>query len=143
MTRFNTNLVHAACAEGDPEAIISLAEYIRGNLERRAELKRTKPEKSSVRVLGMISDSEAGNFAYRMVRACERRQQPPPKALGDLFQKLLGQDRPHGKMPHSSKHQLAREFVQAHPTASVRRIARECGAAHSTVSGWKKDGIIP
>ena len=87
------------------------------------------------------SDSAAGNFSYRMLRACFRADVPPPETLVDLISCLLGQDRPPAHIP-SPKRRLATEYISEHPEAGIHKIAKAVGVSSSTIHGWIKDGFI-
>ena len=127
--RFNQDLVHAACKGGEPKAIEELSHAIRAALKARTP--------GGVFRDGDIADSEAANFAYRMLRACERRAVAPPSALVDLFQVLLLQDRPpHRRTRRYVQREEARRYIEKNPKAGVREVARAVGVNASTVSRW-------
>ncbi|MCH7937724.1 MAG: hypothetical protein IH994_11645 [Proteobacteria bacterium] len=138
--RFSQTLIRAARG-GDAEAMETLSSSVLGALDAR-ERSAKAGESHLIRGSGAISDPEAGTHAYLMLRACESHGMPPPTRLVDLMQRLLGQDHAPGQAPQESKRQLARDYLEEHPGASIRKIARASGAGKSTVHEWRKVGII-
>jgi hypothetical protein len=150
MALFEEGLIKAACADGDADAIRTLSGNIRVALRDRPGL-GTAP----CRTEGALGDSDAANFAYRMLRACSRVAIPPPSELVDLFQILFEQDRAPQKGVSVGLVSLAKEFLALNPNASLREIADHVNegrvkdpvketpkVAASTVSRWKKDGLL-
>ncbi len=91
--RFAADLIRKACAEGEPVAIAELASSVENALSwrnRRVEGGETTP----VVRHGEISDSDAGHFLYRLVRACGEHGHAPPRELIRLVQTFTKQDRP-------------------------------------------------
>lgn len=138
MPRFGTRIIKTACADGDPEAIAELSSSIATALRARERLGQAAP----VRAHGGIPDSEVASFAYRMLRACQRRAIPPPAELVDLFQMHLKQDRPP-LAGESWALTTARHYRAEHPNAGVNEIARHVNVNKGTVSRWKKAGVLP
>jgi hypothetical protein len=146
MALFEEAMIKAACGDGDAGAIRALSESIRVAL-------RDRPALGAAPVIngGGLGDSDAANFAYRMLRACQRAAIPPPRELVDLFQILFEQDRPPQKGVSAVLVSRAKEFLASHLGASLRDIAdhvnegRAEGApkvAASTISRWKKAGLL-
>jgi hypothetical protein len=80
MALFDEALIKAACADGDSAAIRELSDNIRVALRDRPALGA-----APVRAGGGLGDSDAANFAYRMLRACQRVAIPPPVSVGRSF----------------------------------------------------------
>lgn len=146
MALFDETLIKAACAGGDADAIRTLSSSIRVALRDRPALGA-----APVRAGGGLGDSDAANFAYRMLRACTRVAIPPPVELVDLFQILFEQDTKPQKGVSIVLVTQAREFLASNPKASLRDIAdhlnegraeEDAKVAASTVSRWKKDGLL-
>jgi hypothetical protein len=133
--RFDPELIRRACSEGDRQAIANLSLTIHSALRARPT---THPGTHG------IPDSEASNFAYRMLRACERNGQVPQE-LVDLLQVILKQDRPprrgHGLRKLTAR-QAALEYKQKHRNASLREIAKAHNVNVSTVSRWNRSGKL-
>jgi hypothetical protein len=146
MALFDETLIKSACADGDADAIRTLSGSIRVALRDRPALGA-----APVRAGCSLGDSDAANFAYRMLRSCERMSIPPPKELVDLFQILFEQDRPPQKGVSAVLVSMAKEFLALNPNASLRKIADHVNegrpekapkVAASTVSRWKNDGLL-
>jgi hypothetical protein len=146
MALFDEGLIKAACGDGKADAIRALSENIRVAIRDRAA-------RGAAPVIngGGLGDSDAANFAYRMLRACQREAIPPPEALVDLFQILFKQDRKPQKGIDAGLLSKAQAFLDANPVAGVHKIAahlnegRAEGApkvAGTTVSRWKKSGLL-
>ncbi len=132
--RFNREMIEAACRDGEADAINNLSNAILVALRKRQSDDWPHPISH-----GHIADSEAANFAYRMLQACERQQRPPSRTLVELFQVILKQDRPpHRRTLKYVQREEARRYVKSHPGAGVREIARVAGVSPSTVSRWGK-----
>ncbi len=143
--RFDLNLINSACGEGNATAIAKLSGKIAMLCDSaRVALRDRQPsQKHPVIRHNEISDSEAANFAYRMLKACGRRKIPPPSELVDLFQIILKQDRPpHRRTRRWVPREEARRYLCENPKATVRDIARCAKVAPSTVSRWFKDKLL-
>jgi hypothetical protein len=98
---------------------------------------------------GEITDSEAANYGYRMIKACQEHGLPPPAELVRLLQVLLYQDRmQRGAFQRLSKDKIkpkmeqAAVFLRAHPGAKPAQIAAAVGVNRSTVWRWIKKGLL-
>lgn len=143
--RFDHDLIGRACGNGDPRAIAILCENIIVLADGIQSALRSRPPASKHAVARgtAISDSEVANFAYRMLKACERHGKPPPRELVDLFQKILHQDRPpHRRHRRWVQREEARRYLEKHPTASARELARHVNVNASTVTRWLKVGAL-
>ncbi len=112
---------------------------------KRLRSKGAQPDTRSAASRGAISDSEAGNYAYRMLKACASRQHAPPGELVSLIQILLHQDRPpRGFNPKGKveKMQKAIDFLRDNPTATAAAIARKVKVSRSTVARWMQKGKL-
>ncbi len=140
--RFDLNLINSACGEGNATAIAKLSGKIAMLCDSaRVALRDRQPsQKHPVIRDNEISDSEAANFAYRMLKACAQRKIPPPSELVDLFQIILKQDRPpHRRTRRWVQREDAQRYLYKNPNAKVRDIACYVNVAPSTVSRWLKD----
>jgi hypothetical protein len=142
MTHIDPNLIRAACADGDQGAIEEFSTTLSSNLAHREILTR-QGETHLVARGKILPDSLISNFAYRMLRACGRKDLPPPAVLVDLMQRLLKQDRPPQRSERRYVQRMeAINHLKEFPGAGVRAIARAVGVRPSTVSRWKKQGKI-
>ncbi len=136
------NLIKGACADGDMAAMEDICTTLSGNIRQR----QAQVEQSETQLVGrgeFLSDSLIANFAYRMLRACQQNNISPPVGLVDLFQLLLKQDRrPQRSELRYLQRMDALAFLQDHPEAGVREIARSVGVSPSTVTRWKARYLI-
>ena len=135
--RFATDLIRKACAKGDPVAIAELASGIDTALRHRNRL-TSQGILAPVVWCGEIADSEASNYAYRLVKSCHLHRLPPPAELVALLQTLLAQDRPPrgtGPRRRIDSGWLAQAAAHWHenPDASPADLARVAGVHRSTV----------
>ena len=139
---FHSDLIEAACSDGDKAAIEEICTTLIGNLLRRTA--RAREGETHLVMRGkFLADRLIGNFAYRMLRACSRNNLPPPDELVELIQQLLKQDHPPQRSERRYAQRMdAKNLVRKNPGAGVREIAEAVGVAPSTVSRWKKDGKI-
>lgn len=98
---------------------------------------------------GEISDSEAANYGYRMIKACQEHELPPPVELVRLLQLLLQQNKmPRGAFKRLSKGKVtprmekAREYLRENPSAKPAQIAAAVGVNRSTVGRWIEKGFL-
>jgi hypothetical protein len=137
MALFDESSISAACADGDVQAIRDLCSSIRVALRDRPGLGA-----APVRAGGGLGDSDAANFAYRMLRACQRVQIAPPAELVDLFQILLKQDRgPLGGID-AIKLGAVKEYLDQNPNAGINKIERETGVSKKTILRWREAGVV-
>ena len=92
---FAKDLIRRACAEGEPDAIAELASSVENALSWRN--RQVEDGETTLVARGLaIANSEAGNFMYRMVKACGEYGHAPPPELVLLVQTFAEQDRPPG-----------------------------------------------
>ena len=144
--RFATQLIRNACAKGDPDAIAELASSVESALSRRNNQAK-QGVYAPVVWHGAIADSEASNYAYRLVKACHLHGHPPPAELVVLLRTLLAQDRPPrgtGRRRRTDSGWLARAANHWHenPDASPADLARVAGVHRSTVGKAIKSGRL-
>jgi hypothetical protein len=137
MALFEETLIKAACADGDAAAIAVLSGHIRVALRDRPGLGA-----SPVRAGGGLGDSDAANFSYRMLRACQRVATPPPAELVDLFQILFEQDRRPAGGVDAGKAGRVQEYLDQHPGADPNEIERETGVSKKTIGRWLESGVV-
>ncbi len=141
-SRFDPGIVRAACGDGEATAIRNLSVAVIAALEGRAKAKAKNPASYPISQ-GHIPDSEAKNYAYRMLKALERVQRPPPHDLVRLFQAIFEQDKKPGKTVRKHvEREEARRYVKKNPNASLSDIAHAVGVNRSTVSRWKNSKQI-
>jgi len=137
--RFDPILIRRACGDGDICAIIHFSNILSTHIRHR----EARIRKGAVHVVSkgeFLGDSIIGNFAYRMCKACHREGIAPPVELIELLQLVLKQDRKPSRSDRRYLQRLhAMEYIEQHPTAGVREIARTVGVAPSTVTRWKRD----
>ena len=136
--RFATDLIRNACAKGEPDAIAVLASSVENALSWRNRQAKEGAQAPVVRG-GAIADSEASNYAYRLVKACHEHGHPPPAELVALLRTLLAQDRPpRGTGPRRRKDKdwlvNAERYWDNNPAASKADVARFTGVSRSTVT---------
>jgi hypothetical protein len=135
-------LIKRACSDGEANAIVDLSQTLCTNLAQR----NIQVSKGRTQVVGrgeFLSDSLINNFAYRMLKACQRTKQVPPLELVELFQISLNQDRRPAKSDRRYMQWLeAVAFMKENPEAGVREIARTVDVNPSTVSRWKQTGKL-
>lgn len=142
--RFAIDLIRNACTEGKPGAIAELASAVENALVRR---KAEGGGSAPVVRHGEIADSEAANYAYRLLKSCHLHGHSPPAELVTLFQTVLAQDRlPRGRGPRHRKNSgwLAKAAAHWHgnPGASPADLARAAGVHRSTVGNAIKSGRL-
>ena len=135
-------LIRSACANGNKAAVEELSNILVNNIHLRDT--RTKSGSTHLVMRGeFLSDSLIGNFAYRMLRACNQTDLPPPKVLVDLMQLLLDQSRPPAKSERRYVQRLeAINYLKDNPKAGIREIARAVRVSPSTISRWKAAGKL-
>jgi hypothetical protein len=130
------SLIRHALQEGDPGAMATLSDVVRGSLEERN--RRLRLGKTHVGGTSM-----QGNFLYRIVKACHLFKLPPPRELVEAFQAYLEQDRiPIGASRRGGTWQRAAEYRRANPKATTRAIGEFAGVNHTTIGRWIKSGKI-
>ena len=147
MPRFAIHLIRSACADGKLDAIAELATSVENALRQR---QRQVKEGAAMPVVfgGAIADSEASNYAYRLVKACHAHGHPPPKELVLLLQTLLAQDRPPGGTGHRQRTDsgwLAKAATYWHdnPDTTKAELARVVGVHRGTIGKAIKSGKLP
>ena len=136
--RFPIDLIRNALAKGEPDVIAELASRVEATLRWR---NRQTEEGGTALVVrdGAISDSEASNYAYRLVKSCHLHGHIPPAELVALLHTLFAQDRlPRGTGPRKRTAQdwLARAklYWDRTPGARPADLARAAGVNRSTVT---------
>ncbi len=144
--RFSADLIRNACAKGEPDAIAELASSVENALSWR---KRQAKGGGAAPVVmgGAIADSEASNYAYRLVKSCHLHGHTPPGELVALLRTLLAQDRPpRGTGPRRSTDSVWVAKAAAHwhenPDASQAELGRVAGVHPSTVGKAIKSGRL-
>jgi len=135
---FDAALIKAACADGDAQAIRGLSSAIRVALRDHPEIA------AAVRRGEALGDSDAANFAYRMLRSCQTHVIPPPAELVDLFQILFEQDhRANWAGSYDAgKAGKVQEYLDQNPMAGINQIQRATGVSKKTIGRWLERGVV-
>lgn len=139
--------VKAACeARHDPEAWDVAALTLLSHREEREKLVKQGGASHPGRQHGYLTETEIGNYAYRLLSRCHLDNVAPPKGLMLLIQALLEQDRQprHLGVPREGrKLTLAREYLEKNPSATARQVADASGLNHSTIVRHQQSGTLP
>lgn len=138
---------------GDLEAIKDLSETLWWNLTHRQERRlaarpkaRRKREGDPAQIplkSGDLGDRQIKTFAYLMLRACEREMHAPPPELVNLFQIVLGQDKPPAGSDRKYVQRLeAIRYLATNSQATDSEIARVVGVHRGSVGRWRKKDLL-
>jgi hypothetical protein len=134
--RFSKALIEQACGRPSlPEETIAAMEELSGAvmmaLSDRVKSGQVGWHKNQ------ITDSEAKNFLYRMLKSCHGSSLAPPRELILLAQIVLGQDKPpHRRVLKWVPREEAKKYVMKNPRATLREIGKHVGVNASTVLRW-------
>ena len=137
-TRFGDALVLKACRDGELISITHLAVAVDYRIRDRDQRIKDGLSKG-VTADDEITDSVAGHFIYRLVRACGEHGHPPPPELIRLVQTFTKQDRPpRGTGPRRRKKNdwlaAAKRYWDRNPHVRPADVARFAKVERSTVS---------
>ena len=144
--RFSADSIRNACIKGEPDAIAELASSVENALNWRNRQAKGGVTAPVVRG-GAIADSEASNYAYRLVKSCHLHGHSPPAELVTLLQTLLAQDRPPrgtGPRQRTDSGWLSKAAAHWHdnPNASAADLSRFAGVHRSTIGKAIKSGRL-
>jgi len=90
-----------------------------------------------------VSDRLAGRWLHSLLAKCHDRQIPPEPSLIDLSARLNGVAYDAARIFSQERQRRAQEYLDEHPTATLRDIAEASGAkSHTTVREWLLAGNI-